>query len=92
MRSRSRRLAVRPCLGRRPGVGTYYECDRGTRLKVDCVRDGALVSVNGDRARPLRQVASASGAAYEKRGGWRLHVKGGEAVWNGAERSAPEKC
>lgn len=75
-----------------PGVSTYYECDRGTRLKVDFVRDGALVSVNGDRARPLRQVASASGAAYENGSGWRLHTKAGEAVWNTAARSASESC
>ena len=34
-----------------PGVSTYYECDRGTRLKVDFMGDRALVSVNGGRPR-----------------------------------------
>lgn len=75
-----------------PGVSTYYECDRGTRLKVDFIGDGALVSVNGDRARRMRQAPAASGSAYENGSGWRLHTKGGEAMWNTAQRSAPETC
>lgn len=75
-----------------PGVSTYYECERGTRLKVDFVGDRALVSVNGGRAQALRQTPAASGAAYENRAGWRLHTKGPEAVWNTAARSAPESC
>ncbi|MBA3940049.1 MAG: hypothetical protein C0520_02435 [Sphingopyxis sp.] len=75
-----------------PGVSTYYECERGTRLKVDFLRDGALVSVNGGPARPLRQVPAASGTAYENANGWRLHTKAGEAVWNTELRTAPESC
>lgn len=75
-----------------PGVSTYYECDRGTRLKVDFVNNGALVSVNGARARPLKQTPAASGAAYESHDGWQLHTKGGEATWNTALRTAPESC
>lgn len=75
-----------------PGVSTYYECDRGTRLKVDFVGDRALVAVNGARAVPMRQTPAASGLVYENRQGWRLHTKGNEAMWNTAARSAPESC
>ncbi|ABF54795.1 hypothetical protein Sala_3091 [Sphingopyxis alaskensis RB2256] len=75
-----------------PGVSTYYECDRGTRLKVDFVGDRALVAVNGARAVPMRQTPAASGVVYENRQGWRLHTKGNEAMWNTAARSAPESC
>jgi len=75
-----------------PGVSTYYECDRGTRLKVDFVGDGALVGVNGARAQLLRSAPAASGAMYENRAGWRLHTKGNEAMWNTALRSSPETC
>jgi len=75
-----------------PGVSTYYECDRGTRLKVDFRGDRALVSVNGGRAEAMRSAPAASGAMYENRAGWRLHTKGNEATWNTALRSAPESC
>lgn len=75
-----------------PGVSTYYECDGGTRLKVDFVGDRALVSVNGGRAETMRSAPAASGAMYENRAGWRLHTKGNEAMWNTALRSSPETC
>jgi membrane-bound inhibitor of C-type lysozyme len=75
-----------------PGVSTYYECDRGTRLKVDFVGDDALVGVNGGRSQPMRPAPAASGAMYENGAGWRLHTKGNEAMWNTALRSAPETC
>ncbi|WP_077148568.1 MliC family protein [Sphingopyxis sp. KK2] len=75
-----------------PGVSTYYECERGTRLKVDFNRNGALVRVDNGNTQMLRQVPAASGAAYEGKGGWRLHTKGDEAVWNTAARTAPETC
>jgi len=75
-----------------PGVSTYYECDRGTRLKVDFMGDRALVSVNGGRPEAMRSAPAASGAMYENRAGWRLHTKGNEATWNTALRSAPETC
>ena len=75
-----------------PGVSTYYECDRGTRLKVDFMGDRALVSVNGGRAEAMRSAPAASGAMYENRAGWRLHTRGIEAMWNTALRSAPETC
>ncbi|MGQ3102046.1 MAG: MliC family protein [Sphingopyxis solisilvae] len=75
-----------------PGVSTYYECDRGTRLKVDFVKNGALVGVNGARAQLMRSTPAASGAIYENRAGWRLHTKGNEAMWNTALRSSPETC
>ncbi len=75
-----------------PGVSTYYERDRGTRLKVDFRGDRALVSVNGGRAEAMRSTPAASGAIYENRAGWRLHTKGNEAMWNTALRSSPETC
>ncbi|MBL9067956.1 MAG: MliC family protein [Sphingopyxis sp.] len=75
-----------------PGVSTYYECDRGTRLKVDFMGDRALFSVNGGRAEAMRSAPAASGAMYENRAGWRLHTKGNEATWNTALRLAPESC
>ena len=75
-----------------PGVSTYYECDRGTRLKVDFMGDRALVSVNGGRAEAMRSAPAASGAMYENRAGWRLHTRGNEAMWNTALRSSPETC
>jgi membrane-bound inhibitor of C-type lysozyme len=75
-----------------PGASTYYECERGTRLKVDFNSNGALVRVNNGNTQMLRQVPAASGAAYEGKGGWRLHTKGNEAVWNTAARVAPESC
>ena len=75
-----------------PGVSTYYECDRGTRLKVDFMGDRAMVSVNGGRAETMRSTPAASGAIYENRAGWRLHTKGNEAMWNTALRSSPETC
>lgn len=75
-----------------PGVSTYYECDRGTRLKVDYAGDRALVSVNGGRPEAMRSTPAASGAIYENSAGWLLHTKGNEAMWNTALRSAPETC
>jgi hypothetical protein len=75
-----------------PGTSTFYECDRGTRLKVDYRQGGALVSVNGGSAQLLRATPAASGSAYENRAGWRLHEKGGEALWNSSTRAAPENC
>lgn len=75
-----------------PGISGYYQCDRGTRLKVDFVRDRALVGVNGMRQVAMRQTPAASGAIYENDQGWRLHTKGDEAIWNTAARSAPETC
>ena len=75
-----------------PGVSTYYECDRGTRLKVEFMGDRALVSVNGGRPEAMRSTPAASGAIYENSAGWRLHTKGNEAMWNTALRSAPETC
>lgn len=75
-----------------PGVSTYMECTSGTRLKIDNLGSEAiLVSVNNGRPIALRQVPSASGAAYEGRG-YRLHTKGSEAVWTGLTREAPHQC
>jgi hypothetical protein len=75
-----------------PGVSTYFECDRGTRLKVDYTGNGAIVRVDGGRTLALRSTPANSGAIYEGRGGERLAVNGGTATWNTAARSAPESC
>ncbi len=75
-----------------PGVSNYYECDRGTRLKVSYLRNGALVSVNGRRTLPLKSVPGIGGGSYEGAGGVRLRQEGGRVIWNTADRSAPESC
>lgn len=75
-----------------PGASSYYECDRGTQLKVDYLRNGALVSVDGRRALPLKVAQSIGGQTYEGAGGARLRVNSGTATWNGADRSAPQSC
>jgi len=74
------------------GRGDYFECDRGTRLRVDFLRDGALVSVNGGRAGPMHLVRGARGRVYESADGNRLAVNGRKATWNTAARTAPETC
>jgi hypothetical protein len=71
--------------------GTSYECDRGTRLQVSYLREGALVRVNGGLALPFRQTPSNAGAVYES-GGNRLARDGNIVTWNTAARTAPETC
>lgn len=73
-------------------TGSFYECDRGTRLNVNYLSNGALVRVNGGRTLTLRTVASNSGAAYENKSGARLYRDGNQVTWNTALRSAPETC
>jgi len=75
-----------------PGVSTYYECDRGTRLKVDFMGDRALVSVNGGRPEAMRSTPGARGGIYKNGPGGGRNTKGNEAMWNTALRSAPETC
>lgn len=72
-------------------VGTTYECDRGTRLQVSYLGEGALVRINGGRAIPFRQTPSNAGSVYES-GANRLARSGNTVTWNTAARSAPETC
>ena len=74
-----------------PGVSTYMECDRGTRLKLDYVNGNTvLVSVNGADAFPLPRTAAASGASYGD-AQHSLRTKGREAIWT-VGRAMPEAC
>lgn len=73
-------------------TGSFYECDRGTKLNVNYGPKGALVRVNGGRTYTLRSVPSNEGTAYENKSGLRLHRVGNTVTWNTAMRSAPESC
>ncbi|WP_332817083.1 MliC family protein [Sphingopyxis sp.] len=85
-------LAVAGCSSVPRNTGTSYECDRGTRLKVDYVGDGAIVRVNGGRTMVLKSTPANSGQIYENKSGARLHRQGNGVMWNTALRSAPESC
>ncbi|MEQ8309178.1 MAG: MliC family protein [Sphingopyxis sp.] len=85
-------LLTAGCSSMPRNTGTSYECDRGTRLKVDYVTDGAIVRVNGGRTLVLKSTPSNSGQIYENRTGARLHRQGNEVTWNTALRTAPESC
>lgn len=75
-----------------PGGSSYYECDRGTRLRVDYLRNGAVVKVDNGRSIHLRQTPSVVGAIYEGGKGQRLQRTGDGVLWNTALRMAPERC
>ncbi len=80
------------CMTDRPAVtGISYSCSGGTELRVDYLRNGALVSVNGARSIPFKRTPSTSGATYEN-GAMRLARSGNSVTWNTAQRSAPEAC
>lgn len=85
-------LALAACSSVPRNTGTSYECDRGTRLKVDYVGDGAIVRVNGARTVVLKSTPSNRGEIYENRNGARLHRDGNNVTWNTAQRSAAENC
>ncbi|MDO9369240.1 MAG: MliC family protein [Sphingopyxis sp.] len=85
-------LAVAACSSVPRNTGTSYECNRGTRLKVDYVGDGAIVRVNGGRTMVLKSTPANRGQIYENRNGARLHRNGNDVMWNTALRSAPESC
>ena len=77
-------LALAACSSVPPrNTGTSYECNAGTRLKVDYVGDGALV---------LKSTPANRGQIYENKSGVRLQRNGNEVTWNTAARSAPERC
>lgn len=86
-------LAVTACSSVPPrNTGTSYECNRGTRLQVDYVGDGAIVRVNGRGSMVLKATPSNGGQIYENRTGARLQRNGSGVTWNTAQRSAPESC
>ncbi|MBD3730765.1 MAG: hypothetical protein IE933_13780 [Sphingomonadales bacterium] len=84
-------LAACATPGRPARTGTAYECSAGTKLRVDYLANGALVSVNGSRSKPFAKVANNRGDAYES-GGSRLVRMGNSVTWNSALKSAPESC
>src|SRR3546814_7648227 len=73
-------------------TGTSYDCDRGTRLKVDYGGDGAIVRVNGRQTVVLKSTPANRGQVYENKTGARLQRSGNQVTWNTAARSAPETC
>ena len=79
------------CMTTPARLGTTYECDRGTRLQVSYLREGALVRVNGGLAIPFKQTPSNAGEVYES-GANRLARSGNMVTWNTAARTAPETC
>jgi len=74
-----------------PGVSAYYDCDNGTRLKVDNL-SGDRIQVQMNDAAPvvLPAVKAASGARYmtPRHEFW---DKGGQATW-AVGRMAPMTC
>ena len=86
-------LALAACSSVPPrNTGTSYDCNRGTKLKVDYVGNTAIVRVNGQRSMVLKQTPSTGGAVYENKTGARLQRSGNDVTWNTALRSAPESC
>jgi hypothetical protein len=85
-------LTVAGCSTVPRNTGTSYQCDRGTRLNVHYLSNGAVVRVNGGRTLTLRATPANRGQIYENKTGARLHRNGGQVTWNTAARSAPENC
>lgn len=85
-------LALAACSSVPRNTGTSYDCNRGTKLKVDYVGNTAIVRVNGRGSMVLKQTPSTGGAVYENKSGARLQRSGNEVTWNTTLRSAPESC
>lgn len=85
-------LALAGCSSVPRNTGTSYDCNGGTKLKVDYVGNSAIVRVNGMRSMVLKQAPSTGGPVYENKSGARLQRNGNEVTWNTALRSAPESC
>src|SRR3546814_6730911 len=65
-------LIVAGCASVPPrNTGTSYDCDRGTRLKVDYVGAGAIVRVNGRQTVVLKSTPANRGQVYENKTGAR---------------------
>lgn len=73
-----------------PGTSTFYECDRGTMLRVDFTDRAAFVYVNGGERLRLPQERAASGTSYMTPQ-HSLRTRGSEATW-AVGRMAPEQC
>src|SRR3546814_6022653 len=72
-------LIVAGCASVPPrNTGTSYDCDRGTRLKVDYVGDGAIVRVNGRQTVVLKSTPANRGQVYENKTGARLQRRSEE--------------
>lgn len=85
-------LSLAGCASVPAKTGTSYDCSGGTRLKVDYVRDGAIVRVNGRQTLVLRPTPANNGQVYENKTGARLQRNGNSVTWNTAARTAPENC
>lgn len=85
-------LLLAGCSSAPRNTGTSYDCNRGTKLKVDYVGNNAIVRVNGRGSLVLKQTPSTGAQVYENRTGARLERNGNEVTWNTALRSAPESC
>lgn len=85
-------LASAACSSVPRNTGTSYECNGGTRLKVDHVGNGAIVRVNGRQTLALKSAPANYGQIYENRTGARLQRHENGVTWNTALRSAPESC
>src|SRR3546814_4826657 len=86
-------LIVAGCASVPPrNTGTSYDCDRGTRLKVDYVGDGATVRVNGRQTAVPKSTPANRGQVYENKTGARPQRSGNPATWNTVARSALETC
>lgn len=85
-------LALTACSSIPERTGSFYECNRGTKLNVNYLKNSAIVRVDNGRPMSLRQVSSNSGTAYESNNGVRLHRQGNNVTWNTAARTAPETC
>lgn len=75
-----------------PGGSSFYECDRGTKLRVDYRDRGAIVRVNDSQTIVMLPAPSIDGNSFEGRSGQRMQRNGGTVTWNTAARSAPESC
>lgn len=85
-------LSLAACSSVPRNTGTSYECNRGTRLKVDYVGEGAIVRINGGGTLVLKSTPANRGQIYENKTGVRLQRNGNDVTWNTALRSAPESC
>src|SRR3546814_19052730 len=83
-------LALAACSSVPRNTGTSYECDRGTKLKVDYAGDGAIVRVHGRRTVVLKSTPANRGQLYENKKGVRLQRNSNNVTWNTALRTAPE--
>lgn len=74
-----------------PGVSTYLECERGTRLQIDRLGKSSItVRVNGDAPFRLPKVPAASGIAYSD-ARHTLRNKGAAFTWT-MGRMVSEEC